>query len=211
MAHRRLVLAFALTIAVALVALVLVTSPGHPPAFTPIATSAVESQPPMLHSPPDDLGELADGRRVWDNVGRWYAEAKRQEDEKAAAQAASAESARRTDRTGSPSAPSAPRPPAPAPVPSGDALAAIAAWFPDMYDSAVGVAHCESTLNPAAVSAGGGNWGLFQINTVHRGSFEAVTGRPWSDVLNADANAQFARWLHDSSGGWGPWACRWAA
>jgi hypothetical protein len=69
------------------------------------------------------------------------------------------------------------------------------------------LAHCESTLNPGAVSPGGGNWGLFQINTVHRSSFEAVTGRPWSAVLEADANAQFARWLFDQQG-WAPWACR---
>lgn len=211
MAHRRLVLAFALTIGLALLLalLVVTSSPGRSLALpVPIATSAVESSLPMLHSgPPDRLDELAAGRRVWDNAVRWFAEAKRQEDERAA-QAASAESARRTDRTGSPSASTLP---APAPVPSGDALEAIAAHFADLYDSAVGVARCESTLNPAAVSAGGGNWGLFQINRVHRDSFEAVTGRPWSDVLNADANAQFARWLYDSSGGWGPWACKWAA
>lgn len=94
---------------------------------------------------------------------------------------------------------------------SGGALEAIAVHFPDIYGQAVGVAHCESTLNPGAVSPDGRNWGLFQINIVHRSSFEQITGRSWSDVLNADANAQFARWLHDQSGGWGPWSCAWAA
>jgi hypothetical protein len=92
-------------------------------------------------------------------------------------------------------------------VTSGDAESAIRHWFPDMYDKAVRVADCESSLNPGSVSSGGGNWGLFQINSVHRDSFTSVTGQPWSAVLNADANAQFARWLFNSSG-WGPWACR---
>jgi hypothetical protein len=80
--------------------------------------------------------------------------------------------------------------------------------------SAINVASCESTggngLNPSAVSRGGGNWGLFQINTVHQGQFETVTGHPWSEVLDAGLNTQFAKWLYDQSG-WGPWACRWAA
>lgn len=97
--------------------------------------------------------------------------------------------------------------PAPAPAPSGSAEEAIAAWFPDVYDQAVAVASCESGMDPGAVSSGGGNHGLFQINNVHRGSFEAVTGQPWSEVYNAYYNAQFARHLYDSSG-WRPWACQ---
>lgn len=108
--------------------------------------------------------------------------------------------------------PAAPAPAAvdPTPVPSGDAESAIAQWFPDNYQSAVNVAQCESGMDPGAVSRGGGNWGLFQINTVHRDSFESVTGQPWSQVLNANYNAQFAAWLFTQSG-WGPWSCRWAA
>jgi hypothetical protein len=96
--------------------------------------------------------------------------------------------------------------PAAAPAPSGSALEAIAAWFPDVYDQAVRVASCESSLNPGAVSAGGGNHGLFQINNVHAGSFAAVTGQSWDARYNAHYNAQFARYLFDQSG-WGPWAC----
>jgi hypothetical protein len=96
--------------------------------------------------------------------------------------------------------------PAAAPAPSGSALEAIAAWFPDVYDQAVRVASCESSLNPGAVSAGGGNHGLFQINNVHAGSFAAVTGQSWDARYNAHYNAQFARYLYDQSG-WGPWAC----
>ena len=61
------------------------------------------------------------------------------------------------------------------------------------------------------MSSGGGNWGLFQINTVHRADFEALTGQPWANVLDPYLNATYANHLYDQSGGWGPWACRWAA
>lgn len=88
---------------------------------------------------------------------------------------------------------------------------AITQAFGPIADQAMGVARCESSLDPNAVSSGGGNWGLFQINTVHRDSFESVTGQPWSNVLDPYANATFAAWLYNQSGGWGPWACRWAA
>lgn len=94
---------------------------------------------------------------------------------------------------------------------SGSIESIIISHFGSIGQSAINVARCESTLNPNAVSRGGGNWGLFQINTVHRDAFESVTGQPWSNVLDADANAQFAAWLYNQSGGWGPWACRWAA
>jgi hypothetical protein len=73
--------------------------------------------------------------------------------------------------------------------------------------AAISVATCESSLNPEAVSPGGGNHGLFQINNVHQGEFEAVTGRPWSDVYNPKWNAYYAKHLFDSQG-WGPWACK---
>jgi soluble lytic murein transglycosylase-like protein len=88
---------------------------------------------------------------------------------------------------------------------------AIVQTFGPIADQAMGVARCESGLDPNAVSRGGGNFGLFQINTVHRDSFESVTGQPWSNVLDPYANTQFAAWLYNQSGGWGPWACRWAA
>ena len=87
---------------------------------------------------------------------------------------------------------------------------AITQAFGPVADQAMGVAQCESNLDPNAVSRGGGNWGLFQINTVHQSDFESVTGHPWSDVLDPYANAQYAKHLYDQSG-WQPWACRWAA
>jgi len=69
------------------------------------------------------------------------------------------------------------------------------------------VAWCESRLDPNAVSAGGGNHGLFQINNVHRESFARVTGVRFEDGrYDADLNSRFARWLYDQQG-WSPWAC----
>ncbi len=95
-----------------------------------------------------------------------------------------------------------------APSPTQDA---INFWFPGVADQATRVAQCESGLDPTAVSPGGGNWGLFQINSVHASQFEAVTGQPWSNVLNPYPNAQYAAWLYYNSGGWSPWSCAWAA
>jgi hypothetical protein len=102
-------------------------------------------------------------------------------------------------------------PGSPGAVPRSPALDAINVSFGPLAAQATRVARCESGLNPAAVSSGGSNWGLFQINRVHAGQFQAVTGQPWSAALDPYANAQYARWLYNQSGGWGPWACRWAA
>lgn len=100
-----------------------------------------------------------------------------------------------------------PRPPHTWPVNA--ATDAIRAHFADVYDQAVAVADCESSLNPNAV--GGVNFGLFQISTVHRDDFEQFTGQPWNPgIFDPDSNAAYARKLYDGNG-WGPWACRWAA
>lgn len=100
----------------------------------------------------------------------------------------------------------------PIPARSGDVTAAIREFFADVYDQATAVAHCESTLNPGAVSPDRANWGLFQINTVHRDDFEAFTGQPWTAVLDARFNAMYARKLYDGHGGWRrDWSCAWAA
>lgn len=83
----------------------------------------------------------------------------------------------------------------------------IAGVFGDRAGEATSVAQCESSLDPAAVSSGGGNHGLFQINTVHRDTFEEVTGQPWSAVYNPYFNSLFAKWLYDQQG-WRPWGCK---
>jgi hypothetical protein len=102
-----------------------------------------------------------------------------------------------------------PRPvtPAAAPGPVADVIRSV---FGNEGEPAIRVADCESSLDPTAVSKGGGNWGLFQINTVHRADFETVTGQPWSSVLDAYWNSVYAKKLHDEQG-WDPWACGWAA
>lgn len=108
-----------------------------------------------------------------------------------------------------PPPPPAPEPapePAPAPAPPGSIDDILARHFGSAAGTAKRIAQCESGLNPAAVSPGGGNHGLFQINNVHRGTFESVTGAPWSAVYDAETNTIFARWLYGQQG-WGPWAC----
>ena len=55
---------------------------------------------------------------------------------------------------------------------------------PAHAEVAIGVAHCESRLNPRAISAGGGNWGLFQINQVHK---QRVYGRRIAHASGSNA------------------------
>jgi hypothetical protein len=94
-----------------------------------------------------------------------------------------------------------------APESGNDVVGIIHEVFGSSGDKATRVANCESTLNPSAVSPGGGNWGLFQINTVHKNDFESFTGVSWSDgILDARLNSQYAYKLF-SEQGWGPWSC----
>src|SRR6476659_4016049 len=89
---------------------------------------------------------------------------------------------------------------------------AIRSSFGPIADQAMRGANSKSALDPGSFIGGGCNWGLGQINTGHSGTFQAVTGRPfYNDARDPYANAQFAAWLYNNSGGWGPWACRWAA
>lgn len=76
---------------------------------------------------------------------------------------------------------------------------------PAQQEQAIRVAHCESTLRPEAISSGGGNWGLFQINRVHRGRVEAM-GLSWDSMLRPYENAYVAAdiWAEQ---GWRPWSC----
>lgn len=101
-------------------------------------------------------------------------------------------------------------------VAAGFAALALGACTPQHYihevfggdgPAAESVAWCESGMNPNAVSSGGGNHGLFQINSVHRGAFEAVTGQPWGAVYDPYWNAVFAKHLYSQSG-WQPWGCK---
>jgi hypothetical protein len=96
-----------------------------------------------------------------------------------------------------------------APAAPGSVEAVIAEVFGSHAAAAIGVARCESGLRPEAISRGGGNWGLFQINKVHRGRVERM-GYQWNDLLDARVNALVAKSIFDEQG-WGPWACRHAA
>ena len=78
---------------------------------------------------------------------------------------------------------------------------------PEVIDEAHRVVHCESRGDPNAVSPGGGNHGAWQINTVHRRSFERVTGQPFHDgVYDPWWSTYFAHWLYEQQG-WRPWTC----
>lgn len=72
-------------------------------------------------------------------------------------------------------------------------------------EQAVRVATCESSLDHTAISPGGGNWGLFQINTVHRARVEAM-GYTWDQMLLPFENAQVAAAIWAEQG-WRPWSC----
>ncbi len=133
-----------------------------------------------------------------EEIEAYLAGIERADAERAAAEAAAAEAA-----AAEAAAAEAAAVPAAAP---GSVQDIIARYFGGQTQKALAVARCESGLNPGAVSPGGGNHGLFQINSVHSGQFQSVTGAPWSARYDADANTRFAHWLW-SQQGWGPWAC----
>jgi Transglycosylase SLT domain len=162
-----------------------------------LAAQAAAEQAAAEHAAAEEAAAAAE------EEARAAAEAEAQ---RAADQAARADNLREESQDVPPQAP--PPEPAPAPAPSGSpSEQAIAHWFPDVYDQAVRVARCESGMNPNAVSSGGGNHGLFQINSVHRDAFTSVTGQPWSSIYDPYYNSQYARHLYNRQG-WSPWGCR---
>ena len=91
-------------------------------------------------------------------------------------------------------------------TPVSESLAAIKSAFPaSQYAKAVQVATCESGLNASAVSPGGGNFGLFQINKVHEPQLKKM-GYSWSEITNPVVNARLARVIYNTSG-WSAWSC----
>ncbi len=87
---------------------------------------------------------------------------------------------------------------------------AIQKWFPDWAEAkAIRVADCESRLQPDAVSPGGGNWGLFQIN---RAAWERTVndmGYSWNQMTDAYINSKVALHIFKVAGNsWSPWGCR---
>lgn len=90
-------------------------------------------------------------------------------------------------------------------APAGSLEAIIQRHFGSAAPAAIRIAQCESSMNPNARSATNDH-GLFQINIVHQGQFEAVTGAPWSSVYDPELNTIYARYLYGQQG-WGPWTC----
>ncbi len=86
----------------------------------------------------------------------------------------------------------------------------VAEVWGDLTPQAMAVAFCESSHDPGVVSANGQDWGLFQINRVHRGRVAAM-GYEWDDLFDAHVNAVVARHIYDEAGDWSPWTCAWAA
>lgn len=103
--------------------------------------------------------------------------------------------------------PAAEVPAPPAPTGGGSVEDAIATYFGDIYDSAIGVAQCESGLDPYATN--GQFRGLFQIGAMHQG-LAAELGYSWDQMYDPYVNSHVARALYNGSG-WQPWSCRWAA
>src|SRR3954452_25302179 len=76
--------------------------------------------------------------------------------------------------------------------------------FPGQPRKADCIMRKESGYNPRAVSPTG-DYGLFQINrSALYGTFQPVTGQPWSSIFNPYWNAKFARWIYVRQG-WSPW------
>lgn len=139
------------------------------------------------------IWQAAEAERLWIE-GERAAEARRAEDIWRADEARRAEEQRRAEERA-----------AAASAPAGSLEAIIQRHFGPAASEAIRIADCESGMNPNAVSPTNDH-GLFQINAVHRGQFEAVTGAPWSSVYDPELNTIYARYLYGQQG-WSPWTC----
>lgn len=86
----------------------------------------------------------------------------------------------------------------------------IRRYFGPVTVEAIVIVQCESGFDPLAVGTntnGTQDHGLFQINDIHRRTFEVVTGNPWDHRYDPEVNTAFAAWLYDHADGWGPWRC----
>lgn len=83
-------------------------------------------------------------------------------------------------------------------------------WGDRLYDCAARVVQRESGWNPNAMSPGGGNIGLFQINKTHATWIRNELGYQWTELSDPVKNARVAKVLsskaHSYYGdGWQPW------
>lgn len=77
-------------------------------------------------------------------------------------------------------------------------------------DCALRIIKRESNYKADAISPGGGNIGLFQINKVHTTWIRTTYGYSFGELTDANKNAQVARGLSDSARSyygdrWQPW------
>ena len=78
------------------------------------------------------------------------------------------------------------------------------------HDCAMRIAKRESNYQAGAISPGGGNIGLFQINKVHTTWIRNTYGYAFSELTDANKNAQVARGLSNAAKSaygdqWQPW------
>ena len=96
-------------------------------------------------------------------------------------------------------------------TPTMDAREAIeATWPAHTVTCAMRVANAESGLRADAMSPGGGNIGLFQVNSVHRTWISNTYGYRWEDLTDPYKNARVAQGLSQDAfrrlgDGWAPW------
>ncbi len=85
-----------------------------------------------------------------------------------------------------------------------------AGWAEKDIPMVIRIAMAESSRSPTAThsnSNGSTDYGLMQINTIHRNDGGAIdanffTGGGWKDPVQ---NLRAAKQIRDASGGWGPW------
>jgi hypothetical protein len=184
---------------------------SDPVVVGPVDEAAVRSTGTVLTEVSASIAEDLEARyaehlaavAAWEEaeaIARWQAAEAAAEAERLAIEAQRAEEARIAEE-----ARRAEQERAAAAAPSGSLESIIHRHFGSAGPAAVRIAQCESSMNPNAVSPTNDH-GLFQINIVHRGQFEAVTGAPWSSVYDPELNTIYARHLYGQQG-WGPWAC----
>ena len=83
-------------------------------------------------------------------------------------------------------------------------------WGDRLYPCAARIVQRESRWVPTAVSPGGGNIGLFQINKYHATWIRNELGYSWSELTDATKNAHAAKVLSTKAwraygDGWQPW------
>jgi hypothetical protein len=75
---------------------------------------------------------------------------------------------------------------------------------PTMEQHALYIAQRESGLNPNAVNANGGYYGLFQLSKYWHEKLCNSLGYQWSQITDPYVNAKVARALYNQVG-WQPW------